>query len=264
MELTLHSPNGFLNQYIDSIILYTGYSGKGNQEILLPDGFAQLIVSLDSVPRIYFNQSKPILLSKSWITGIHTLPIAYKTEINASSLCIRFTPLGLQQITQIPHVEFSNQIVDASLLFPNIDDELIGPLRTLKNPNQRIKKAEVFLRHYLAHSPTALEFVTHALYYLSKDLSVKQTAEQLGISQKHLIHHLKKSTGLAPKAYQKLIRFNRSLAQLQNSQSSLTELAYRLNYTDQAHFIHDFKSHTGLTPNNYLKQSKEYPHVLSF
>jgi AraC-like DNA-binding protein len=34
---------------------------------------------------------------------------------------------------------------------------------------------------------------------------------------------------------------------------SLTELAYRSGYFDQAHFIKDFKRYTGMTPKQYLK-----------
>ena len=40
---------------------------------------------------------------------------------------------------------------------------------------------------------------------------------------------------------------------LNKESKSLTEIAYKSDYYDQAHFIKDFKEFTGTTPKDFLK-----------
>ena len=63
--------------------------------------------------------------------------------------------------------------------------------------------------------------------------------------------------GLAPKAFQRLVRLNKvSHYYKQHPASSLTESAYQFGYFDQSHFIKDFKSLTGFAPHTYLQNKR--------
>lgn len=64
--------------------------------------------------------------------------------------------------------------------------------------------------------------------------------------------------GMSFKQIQGNLRFQSAHQELwltlgRNLPISLTELAYRTGYFDQAHFIKDFKRYTGMTPGQYLK-----------
>ena len=64
--------------------------------------------------------------------------------------------------------------------------------------------------------------------------------------------------GMSFKQIQSNLRFQSAHRELWQSLGkgesiSLTELAYRMGYFDQAHFIKDFKRYTGMTPGQYLK-----------
>jgi AraC-like DNA-binding protein len=66
--------------------------------------------------------------------------------------------------------------------------------------------------------------------------------------------------GMSFKQIQSNLRFQSAHQALwqtlgRNLPISLTELAYRTGYFDQAHFIKDFKRYTGMTPGQYLKRN---------
>ena len=51
-----------------------------------------------------------------------------------------------------------------------------------------------------------------------------------------------------------MIRFQSAIQNINRDYTlTLTDLALKLGYYDQAHFIHDFKSFSGMTPKKYLK-----------
>jgi len=51
--------------------------------------------------------------------------------------------------------------------------------------------------------------------------------------------------------YIRKIRINRSISLLRHSKMSVTEIAYRCNFSDHSHFTRTFKSFTGLLPRNF-------------
>ena len=74
-------------------------------------------------------------------------------------------------------------------------------------------------------------------------------------SQKHLIHLFKKYIGLTPKWYQRILRFNDLLKQIQNKENiAWADIAYRCGYTDQSHFIKEFKHFSGFNPREFIKK----------
>jgi AraC-like DNA-binding protein len=85
-----------------------------------------------------------------------------------------------------------------------------------------------------------------------------QQAEQYSKSSRWLQKRYDEVYGMSYKQIQSNLRFHgahqvlyQTLARRQTI--SLTELAYRSGYFDQAHFIKDFKRYTGMTPKQYLK-----------
>jgi AraC-like DNA-binding protein len=64
-------------------------------------------------------------------------------------------------------------------------------------------------------------------------------------------------TGVTPKLYHKINRFQLSLKLVAKKDSSLTSIAYDCGYFDQSHFIREFKSFTGVTPSAYTAEA--YP-----
>ena len=74
-------------------------------------------------------------------------------------------------------------------------------------------------------------------------------------SQKNLISQFRKYVGLTPKSYQRIIRFNDVLAEINNEQEvSWSDAAYACGYSDQPHFIREFQTFSGMNPSEFLRQ----------
>jgi AraC-like DNA-binding protein len=81
---------------------------------------------------------------------------------------------------------------------------------------------------------------------------VKDVVDSLGMSSRHFKDLFLRQTGLTPKAFQRVRRFQQVLKALhRGSQYASADLAAACGYYDQAHFIHDFKHFSGMTPGEY-------------
>ncbi len=74
-------------------------------------------------------------------------------------------------------------------------------------------------------------------------------------TQKHLIDQFKKYVGLTPKYYQRILRFNEILLQIQhNNNITWSQIAYQYGYSDQSHFIKEFKHFSGFNPQEFIQK----------
>jgi AraC-like DNA-binding protein len=75
--------------------------------------------------------------------------------------------------------------------------------------------------------------------------------------------HFLQYTGLPPKLFCKINRFQHSLNLVNANGQNLTNIAYESGYFDQSHFIREFKSFTGITPNSFAAQASPINQVLA-
>jgi AraC-like DNA-binding protein len=86
------------------------------------------------------------------------------------------------------------------------------------------------------------------------EVKVADVTGQIGMSARRFGDLFREQTGLTPKAFHRVRRFQRVLRTLRGSaDGSWAEVALHCGYYDQAHFIHDFRHFSGLTPGEYLR-----------
>jgi AraC-like DNA-binding protein len=81
--------------------------------------------------------------------------------------------------------------------------------------------------------------------------NIEDVAFKYGVSSRYLQKLFLEFTGLTPKLYHKITRFQKSLLLAGNSNESLTSIAYLSGYFDQSHFVRDFKTFTGIPPSAF-------------
>ncbi|MDY6945198.1 MAG: helix-turn-helix domain-containing protein [Pseudomonadota bacterium] len=85
--------------------------------------------------------------------------------------------------------------------------------------------------------------------------NVTSVAKDLGISERHLRRLFREVVGLSPKAFFKLLRFERALEAAQDCRAAnWSEIAVGAGYYDQAHMIADFRCIAGATPREFLAE----------
>lgn len=101
---------------------------------------------------------------------------------------------------------------------------------------------------------TNTQLVQSAAQHL-ESRNLASVAEDLGISERHLRRVFREVVGLSPKAFFKLLRFERALeAAKDDRSSSWSEIAVGAGYYDQAHMIADFRRIAGTTPRKFFAE----------
>jgi len=86
---------------------------------------------------------------------------------------------------------------------------------------------------------------------------VGELARGLGLSTRQLERRFRARTGLAPKTFARLTRFQHALARLNAGAPSLADVALRSGYFDQAHLVRDFQRFAGASPTRFLRAPHE-------
>ncbi len=88
-------------------------------------------------------------------------------------------------------------------------------------------------------------------------------AEELGVSQKHLIARFHKQVGLTPKSLLRVFRFQKVIQELEEKgKVDWLQIVTDCGYYDQAHFIRDFYAFSGIRPGLYKNSRGEYTNYL--
>lgn len=106
------------------------------------------------------------------------------------------------------------------------------------------------LRQPLAMHPAV------ALLLASPPARIREAVFESGYSHRHVTAVFTKATGLTPKEYARVARFERAVALWGAAPSiSLADLAVAAGYSDQPHLSREFKRLSGMTPGGYRKRA---------
>ncbi len=95
------------------------------------------------------------------------------------------------------------------------------------------------------------------LCYIDKNMaenySIKNLAEEFGVSKFNFIKKFKSSTNVTPHQFIIKKKLERSKNLLKEVSLSLTDITYMLNFSDQSHFSNSFQKMYGITPREFRK-----------
>jgi AraC family transcriptional regulator len=83
-------------------------------------------------------------------------------------------------------------------------------------------------------------------------LTIDTLAREAGLSPAHFARAFKESVGRAPHQHLMTLRLERARRLLDSPDASLSDVALRTGFADQAHFTRFFKRHYGMTPGMLL------------
>lgn len=257
----LHIPPYPLNQFIESFFYYNGYNPGHSIERSLPDGNVHIIFDFTDYPKyIYDNHTlKEIQSCKNvWFSGFRTEPITIPSGKESEMLVVTFHKGRAFPFLCEPLYVLTNVVVDAELVLKNEILDLRETLREITPVEQKLTRLEEELLKHYRKSLTENPFVDYAISRIiaaPNQGGLKEIASKVGYSQKHLIKIFKDHVGVAPKEFLKIIRFQKAIQEIEQSESiHWASLALDCGFYDQSHFIADFKAFSGFTPADYLRQ----------
>lgn len=109
--------------------------------------------------------------------------------------------------------------------------------------------------------------VAHALrlgmraHRRSEQATVREMVKQSGYSHRRFNELFVQDVGLTPKAYSRVIRFQRALQQASAPERpSWSDIAAAAGYSDQSHFNREFRECVGVTPTEYRNLAPRFRH----
>jgi len=88
---------------------------------------------------------------------------------------------------------------------------------------------------------------------LDARLTVEMLSREVGLSVAHFARAFKETMGRAPHQYLLALRLERARRLLENTEASLSDIAQRAGFADQAHFTRLFKRAFGTTPGALVR-----------
>ncbi len=266
----IHFPEGLLANCVSSIVYYKDLTPTHDIERLLPDGTINLLIELSENPQYTFENndlSQKRKFINSWVSGMQTDFISISSSKNSEMMVIQFKPNGAYPIFQIPSSEIANLVIDADLILGDEVTYLREQLLSFSSGEEKIRFAEQWLLERLIRTNQVSEAVVQ--YAITEtmrnptEITMKSISDKTGYSQQHFINLFKRYVGLTPKQYQKVVRFNQILVEVESRQNiDWARLSLDLGYFDQAHFIRDFKKFSGFSPEKYLDARGEHLNYL--
>lgn len=213
-------------------------------EVVLPSGRAQLVVDGD--------------LGVPLLVGPRTSRSVVRSSTFAAGMSLG--GVGLRALSDIPVRELVDEVVDA-------DDVLEGGrwTRCLEGSDAAaiLDRLEHEALRHLRIDTERNQLATIAERAIRDGARLDAVASAVGADRRRLVPAFREAVGLAPKQYQRILRFQRSLRAMRApTPAPLAAIAASCGYADQAHMSRDFKEFSGLTPGRvHGAASAAYNHV---
>lgn len=88
-------------------------------------------------------------------------------------------------------------------------------------------------------------------YHHAEDIQLDAVARTVGMSSRNFARRFKEATGTTPLGYLQGVRIAVAKRMLENSHTTIQEIAEAVGYIDLIFFRNLFKRHTGMSPNEY-------------
>lgn len=93
---------------------------------------------------------------------------------------------------------------------------------------------------------------------LTRGVSVRSVAQRLGLTPRRLLERFNARTGLPPKLFARIMRFQQVLTAM-DTRASWADLATGHGFSDQAHLVREFHTFAATTPTAYGARSSAEP-----
>ncbi|MBR9917078.1 AraC family transcriptional regulator, partial [bacterium] len=247
-----------LQPYVKHLFHYENFQPDHNIERVIPTGEVFLIFELDGITRhTYDNKTLEVnsTFNKVWISGTQKSFITISAHEDSEMLVVQFEAGGALPFIHTSLNEFHNEIIPAEQILGEEILELHADMMKGKNGYVKMDIAESWLVERYKPELNPPKYLLEIFERLrdTPEREMNELLESYPHTQKHLIAQFKKYLGLTPKAYHRILRFNRLLQSLQNQQNiNWTEVAHEFGYSDQSHFIKEFQTFSGFNPSEFI------------
>lgn len=238
-------------------------SQPGSREHVLPTGQMHLVFRLAGpMLRIFAgdHDMQGQAMQGPVVGGARSSFYAKELSEPVVSLGVQLRPGAAQLLFGVSAAELAERHTLLSDLWGKRAQSTLDQLCSLHDPQQQLIALEKQLQAQL-HPIKAMHPAIAQTLAAPQGCSVQELVRNSQYSHRGFIAVFKQATGLSPKRYARLMRFQQLLACLRAaSASTLAELALMAGYSDQAHMTREFRAFSGVTPMQYLQRMPAAAH----
>jgi AraC-like DNA-binding protein len=261
MEFTYaeRRPTGALGRFVESV-WYARGTIPYRRELIAPTGSCVAVVVLGApiAAGPLAADGEPFVADRGYLIGPHDGPVVNEPTGETFALGIVTTPVGAGPAMGVEPARVRGRVVDLAAAWRPAG-EVRRRLLAAGDPETMLELATTRLEDELRPALPGLDRCAGAVELLQADpsLEVGEVARRLGVSHEHLDREFVRHVGLTPRAFARIGRLRRVLADLDVfADVHWTRVATDAGWFDQSHFIRDFKRHTGTTPSAYLRAQR--------
>jgi AraC-like DNA-binding protein len=260
------TPRGDLARYVASLEVDASGAIGLESRILPPDGQAVLAFQIAAPVT---SAGLPADKTGGYILG----PRTYAKAVPNPRLVIvvRFRPGGAFPFLGVPMHELENRAEPLAEFWGADGTRLDERLARITTADRRPDDVERWLRVVedallarmrrpeFATSATAdaAQRAVQAIMAAPETPDLRAVATGIGVSDRHMRRIFDEAVGMGPKAFSKVVRFQRAVRAAERSEApSWGAIACEAGYYDQSHMIADFRRFTGTTPATFVAASR--------
>lgn len=215
-------------------------AGKENQLLAVPDGCTDIVFDCDE-------RSPGARICGTTLTT-HT------TEFKAGHeyFGVRFLPGIVPGFTDLSAEDLADKeinILDSLSDAQNLIEEIAACTHFMQRAS--IFKSK-FAPRLTRNISDITQYMIRTIQQRKGDIRIEELERLTGYSCRTIQRMFRQDTGLSPKTFCRLIRFQVAIGSISTNKTlSLSSLSLDLGYSDQSHFLREFKSLSNMTPGEY-------------
>jgi AraC-like DNA-binding protein len=206
------------------------------------------------------NRNSSTDMTKSMLSGIPTLPYSIFIKGKVFMIGVVFKGIGMNMI--LDDILLGN-VLDQRIEFQSNEAEIIW--EALNNADKIPEKLEIiegYLVQKVRKKISRDNIIQNIALMILKHhglITIEQLVDTFQLSDRHLRRIFKRATGVSPKLFIRIKRFNYVHFTLTNNKElNWNEFLMKDGgYYDQAHFIKDFTTFSGKAPTAKILQSRQ-------
>jgi AraC-like DNA-binding protein len=221
--------------------LWTGADPDGADRRILPDGRMDLVW---------------IQGAGAFVAGPQSRATACPVEPPLVAYGVRFHPGVAPSLLRLPASELLNEHAPLAAVDSGLALRLEGPLEEAGGDGEAFGALDRELTRILDRVTRPDQAVRAAVGALREgSTTVAEVARRVFLSERQLHRRFTEHVGYGPKTLQRILRFQRAVAELGASPAGLARAAAAAGYADQAHLSRESRRLAGLSPGELARRA---------
>ncbi len=229
----------------------------GDQEHALPTGRMHLVFRLSGPAlRLYDSPDDRTgtVIRTPVIGGVRTRFYVKQAAAGVISVGVVLLPGAAMALFGASAGEFAGRHTELPAVWGGAADLAIERIAEAGTPERQLAMLDQLLCERLRQCATLHPALALALRQIDCAGPIGALAAASQYSHRSFIALFRDATGISPKRYARLMRFQQLLTALRKAEApSLGELALLAGYSDQSHMTREFREFAGLSPGEYRR-----------